>query len=274
VGFEGDPVHDRGAESGVGEGAGPFGERGVRRDRDRGAFLAFGEHLEQQLGAAAVEFEVAQLIEAEQVDPAVAGDGAGEMFVVGGFDEFVDQGGGGDVADAVAGLGGGDPQPDQQVRLPGPRIADQAQGLPGADPGALGQGVDQPGVDERVGGEVEVVEAFRAGEPCLADQSSLAPVFAFVALDREQLDQESFVAGLLAGGGLGHPRVVFADGGQPQDPAGLLDRGVRGGIGQLVTTGGSGHELLVSSTVCASPASPPSGPRAGEGARRRVRSWS
>ena len=111
VGFEGDPVHDRGAEPGVGEGAGPFGERGVRRDRDRGAFLAFGEHLEQQLRAAAVEFEVAQLIEAEQVDPAVAGDGAGEVFVVGGLDQLVDQGGGGDVADPVAGLGGGDAQP-------------------------------------------------------------------------------------------------------------------------------------------------------------------
>jgi hypothetical protein len=105
VGLEGDPVDDRGAEPRVGEGAGPLGERGVRRDRDRGAFLAFGEHLEQQLGAAAVEFEVAQFVEAEQVDPAVAGDGAGEVFVVGGLDELVDQGGGGDVADPVAGLG-------------------------------------------------------------------------------------------------------------------------------------------------------------------------
>ena len=84
VGLEGDPVDDRGAEPRVGEGAGPFGERGVRRDRDRGAFLAFGEDLEQQLGAAAVELQVAQFVEAEQVDPAVAGDGAGEVFVVGG----------------------------------------------------------------------------------------------------------------------------------------------------------------------------------------------
>ena len=183
VGFEGDAVDDRGAEPWVGEGGGPFGECGVGGDRDRGAFLAFGEHLEQQLSAAPVELEVAQFVEAEQVDPAVAGDGAGEVFVVGGLDEFVDQGGSGDVADPVAGLGGGDPQPDQQVRLPGPRIADQAQGLPGADPGALGQGVDQPGVDERVGGEVEVVEAFRAGEPGLADQPGLAAVLAFVALD-------------------------------------------------------------------------------------------
>ena len=61
--------------------------------------LAFGEDLEQQLGAAAVELEVAQLVQAEQVDAAVAGDGAGQGLVVGGLDELVDQRGRGDVAD-------------------------------------------------------------------------------------------------------------------------------------------------------------------------------
>ena len=110
VGLEGDPVHDRGAEPRVGEGARPFGERGVRRDRDRGAFLAFGEHLEQQFGTAAVELQVAQFVKTQQVDPAVAGDGAGEVLVVGGFDEFVDQRGGGDVTDPIASLGRGDPE--------------------------------------------------------------------------------------------------------------------------------------------------------------------
>jgi hypothetical protein len=46
----------------------PSGERLVAGDRDRGALLEFGEDLEQQLGAAAVEFPVSQLIEAERVD--------------------------------------------------------------------------------------------------------------------------------------------------------------------------------------------------------------
>ena len=55
VGLEGDPVDDGGAEPRVGEGASPFGDCGVGGDRDRGAFLAFGEHLEQQFGAAPVE---------------------------------------------------------------------------------------------------------------------------------------------------------------------------------------------------------------------------
>jgi len=39
-----------------------FGEGGVGGDRDGGAFLPLGEDLEQQLGAAAVELEVAELV--------------------------------------------------------------------------------------------------------------------------------------------------------------------------------------------------------------------
>jgi hypothetical protein len=63
VGVEGEPVDDGGAEPGVGEGGRPLGEGGVGGDRDGGAFLAFGEYLEQQLGAAAVELEVAELVD-------------------------------------------------------------------------------------------------------------------------------------------------------------------------------------------------------------------
>src|SRR2546430_2209484 len=107
VRVEGEPVDDGGAQPRVGEGGCPLGEGGVGRDRDGGAFFPFGEDLEQQLGAAAVELEVAQLVQAQKVDPAVAGDGAGQGLVVGGLDELVDQGGGGDVPDPVARPGGG-----------------------------------------------------------------------------------------------------------------------------------------------------------------------
>ena len=65
VGVEGEPVDDGRAQPGVGEGVGPFGERGVGGDRDGGAFFAFGEDLEEEFGAAAVEFEVAQFVQAE-----------------------------------------------------------------------------------------------------------------------------------------------------------------------------------------------------------------
>src|SRR5262249_55756122 len=117
VGVEGEPVDDGRAEPRVGEGGGPLGEGGVGRDRDGGAFFAFGEDLEQQLGAAPVQLEVAQLVQAEQADAAVAGDGAGQGLVVGGLDELVDQRRGGGVLDPVAVLGGGGGRPDQEVGL-------------------------------------------------------------------------------------------------------------------------------------------------------------
>ena len=55
VAAEGEPVDDRGAEPGVSEGFGPAAEGFVGGDRDVVAFLAFGEDLEQQFGAAFVE---------------------------------------------------------------------------------------------------------------------------------------------------------------------------------------------------------------------------
>ena len=137
--------------------------------------------------------------------------------------------------------------------LPVPESPIRHSGLAGADPRAFGQGVDQAGVDQRVGGEVEVGQSFRAGEPGLADQPGLAAVLAFVAFHGQQLDQEPLVAGLLPGGGLGDLGVLFADGGQPQDPAGLFDRRVGGGVGELVAPGGAGHELR----SCPSAAAPP-----------------
>src|SRR5258707_6465118 len=217
VRVEGEPVDDRGAQPGSGEGGGPFAEGGVGGDRDGGAFLPLGEYLEQQLGAAPVELEVAQLVQAQQVDPAVAGDGAGQGFVVGGLDQLVDQGGGGGVADPVAVLRGGGAQPDQQVALAGARVADQAGWLPGGDPGALGEGVDERGGHARAGREVEVLDPLGPGEAGVADEAGLAPLLAVVAFQRQQLGQESLVAGLLAGRPGGGPPPPFPGGGQPPD---------------------------------------------------------
>lgn len=75
------------------------------------------QNLEEHLGAPPVEFEVSKFIDTEQIDASVAGDGLAKLFVVGGLDELVDQGRGGDVADAVAGHRGGCAQCDQQGEL-------------------------------------------------------------------------------------------------------------------------------------------------------------
>jgi hypothetical protein len=121
------------------------------------------------------------------------------------------------------------------------RVADQAARLPGGHPRALGQGVDQRGGHVRVGGVVEVLQPLGAGAGGVADQPGLAAGFAVVALDRQQLDQEPLIRDLLAGGRGGDLTVALADGGQPQDPAGLVDRGIGSGVGQLVAGGGPGH---------------------------------
>jgi len=47
VGIEGDAVDDRGDQARVGEDGAPFAEGQVGRDRDGGAFFAFGDDLEQ-----------------------------------------------------------------------------------------------------------------------------------------------------------------------------------------------------------------------------------
>src|SRR5208283_1988798 len=88
-GVEGEPVDDRGAEAGVGEGPGPAAERLVGGDGHACLLLPFRQYLEEQLGAAAVEFHVAELVDAEQVGAAVAGDRLGELPVVGGLGELV-----------------------------------------------------------------------------------------------------------------------------------------------------------------------------------------
>jgi hypothetical protein len=58
--------------------------------------------LKQQFGITRVQGEVADLVQTEQVEPGVAAQDAGEMFVVGGFGELVDQLGAGQVADSAA----------------------------------------------------------------------------------------------------------------------------------------------------------------------------
>ena len=127
----------------------------VGGDGDARLLFPFRQNLEEQLGAAPVEFHVAELVDAEQVDAAVAGDGLGELLVVGGLDELVDQLGGQGVADPEPGHGRLGAQGDEQVGFAGSAVADQAEREAFLHPVAGGEGVDDGGVDVRVGVEVE-----------------------------------------------------------------------------------------------------------------------
>ena len=63
VGAVGDAVDDRFREPRVGEDLAPFAEREVGGDDQRAAFVAFGDDLEDELGGAVGEREVAELVE-------------------------------------------------------------------------------------------------------------------------------------------------------------------------------------------------------------------
>jgi hypothetical protein len=80
---------------------------------DGGLLFSLGENLEQQFGAAAVELDVAELVDAKQVEAPVAGDESGEASFVGGFDEFVDQLRAGGVTHPASLFAGGDAETDE-----------------------------------------------------------------------------------------------------------------------------------------------------------------
>jgi hypothetical protein len=106
-----------------------FGEGLVGRDRDGRFLLALGQDLKEQLGAAAVQLHVAEFVDAQQIDPSVAGDGLRQRLLVGGLDQFVGELGGQRLLDTEAGyrsLGG---ERDQEMGLDGAGVPDQAQRL-------------------------------------------------------------------------------------------------------------------------------------------------
>src|SRR5262249_12406469 len=188
----------------------------VGPDRDRGSFLPLGDDLEQQLGAAWVDLDIAELVEQQEVQPAVAADHPGQRPLVGGFDELVDQGGGGDVADPAALLAGGQAEPDQQVRLAGAAVPEQHDRLALVQVGARGQVRELAWGDGGDGVGAEGGEPLDAREAGVGDAAGSAPGGAVVELGGQDLSEVGQVGGVFPGGDLGQPGGLVADGGQPQ----------------------------------------------------------
>ena len=125
VGSVGEPVDDGLGEAGVGEDPRPFAEGEVGGHDQRSAFVAFGEDLEDELGGAVGQAEVAQFIKDDELGAGVAGDDAGELAAAFGFLEFVGEAGEGGEADAPSGLAGADRECGCEVGLAGAAVADQ-----------------------------------------------------------------------------------------------------------------------------------------------------
>ncbi len=208
----------------------PFGERQVRGDRDGGSLFAFGDDLEQQLGAAWVDLDVAEFVQTEQVEAAVAGDDAGQLAFVGGLDEFVDQLRGGDVADPAALFAGGQSEPDQQVGLAGAGVAEQHDRFAGVQVVPGGELAEGGGLDGGDGVDVELREPFQAGELRVVDPAGAASFGAVVDLGGEHFGEEAEVGLSFPGGDLGQAGGFGTDGGQVQFAGGGADGGLRGGV--------------------------------------------
>jgi len=123
-------------------------------------------------------------------------------------------------------------QAAEQVGLAGPAVADQAERVALGDPGAGRELSDQRGLDVRVGLVVEARQPLLPGEFGCGQPPGRAPAVPVVALGHEQLGEEPAVGQLLALRGLGQLDEPGAHRGQPQHPAGLVDRGDRGRVGQ------------------------------------------
>jgi hypothetical protein len=96
-----------------------------------------------------------EFVDAQQIDPSVARDGLRQRLLVGGLDQFVGELGGQRVLDTEAGYRSLGAERDHEMGLAGAGVPDQAQRLALLDPLALGQGVDDRGIDAGVGVEVE-----------------------------------------------------------------------------------------------------------------------
>jgi hypothetical protein len=114
------------------------------------------------------------------------------------------------------------------VGLAGAGVTEQADRGAGADPVAGGQRGDGGRVDGGVGGVVEVLQPFCAGEGGVVDAAGAAAFVSGVALGQQQFGEQAGVGVLFAFGRGDRLAGAVADGGQVQGAAGGLDAGGRG----------------------------------------------
>ena len=123
----------------LGQEPAPLVEGPVAGDAQRAAFVGGGDEAEQQLGAGVIERGEADFVDDDQVVAEQGVDDAADGVVGQAAVEGLGQVGGGEVADLVPGLDGGDAEGDQDVALAGAGRADQAQVLGGGDPFQRGE---------------------------------------------------------------------------------------------------------------------------------------
>ena len=135
-------VREGGGDDRISEHLAPFSEAAVR-GQDHGAFLVAGvDQLEEQVGAAGGDRQVADLVDDEQRGARVEADLLGQSPLAFGLVQRRDQIGQGGAVDASAGLHRRDAERCGQMTLPGARRPEEVDHLGAADEVELGQGGD------------------------------------------------------------------------------------------------------------------------------------
>ena len=186
--------------------------------------------------------DVAELVEQQEVQAAVAADHPGQRPLVGGFDELVDQGGGGDVADPAALFAGRQAQAGQQVGLAGAAVAEEHDRLAFVHVGARRQAGQLPGAREGAASALKSASRLMRGKARVGDAAGAAPGGAVIQFGGQDLGEVAQVGGVVPDGDLGQPGGLVADGGQAQ----LAGRGADGGLRGGIRHGGHGMVLVSS----------------------------
>ena len=147
--------------------------------KDGGALLVAGvDQLEEQVGAAGLDRQVADLIDDEQGDPVDVAQARLEGTGAFGLGERGNEFGQGREIDALMGLDGVHPQGDGQVALADPGRAEQVDGLATVDEAEFGQGEDAIAVETGLEAEVEGLQGLNPGEARGQQLGADAPGFA------------------------------------------------------------------------------------------------
>jgi hypothetical protein len=121
----GDAVDDGLREAGVGEHLRPFSEREVGRDDQRCALVALGDDLEDELGGALGQSEIAELVKDDELGACVAGDDPAELASALGGLQLVRERGEGGEPDASSLLAGEHREGYREVCLAGVAVAEE-----------------------------------------------------------------------------------------------------------------------------------------------------
>jgi hypothetical protein len=219
VGVVDEAVDDGGGDDLVGEDVAPAAEGPVAGEDGGGGLVAGRDQVEDQVGGAGVEGDVADLVDDQQRDPGQAAQFGLEAVAVVGAGQAHHPVRGGGEGDLVPGLGGADGEGDRQVGLAGAGWAEQD------DVGLGGDEVGHPEVDDQFAiqvrgvGEVELLQGLDRGKAGPADPGLGAVCFAGGDLAAQDRGQVFLMAPALLSSGVCETFEAVPDRRRPQRPA-------------------------------------------------------